>query len=130
MNLENQVTNLELSKKLKELGVKQESLFYWHETEKDEDYWIDADTPVYDIELKMGSSVPYYGNSVYIYSAFTVAELGEIIRVANNADVWAAYKAVGGKEIFGLGGIIKQSLNVELLAKMLIYLIENKLITL
>lgn len=29
MNLENQVTNLELSKKLKYLNIKQESLFYW-----------------------------------------------------------------------------------------------------
>jgi hypothetical protein len=29
MPLENQVVSLELAKKLKELGMKQESLFYW-----------------------------------------------------------------------------------------------------
>ena len=29
MKLEDQVVSLELAKKLKELGVKQESLFYW-----------------------------------------------------------------------------------------------------
>ena len=30
MNLEKQVTSLELSKELKNLGINQESLFYWH----------------------------------------------------------------------------------------------------
>ena len=29
MKLENQVVSLEIAKSLKELGVKQESLFYW-----------------------------------------------------------------------------------------------------
>ena len=32
--IEWQVSNLELSKKLKELGVKQESLFYWVKDER------------------------------------------------------------------------------------------------
>jgi hypothetical protein len=31
MKLEDQVCSLELAKRLQELGVKRESLFYWHE---------------------------------------------------------------------------------------------------
>ncbi len=58
MNIEDQVVSLELAKKLKEIGVEQESLFYWASGSLlffEEVDWSDADT----------------------YSAFTVAELME-----------------------------------------------------
>lgn len=69
MNLESQVCNLELSKRLKELGVKQESLFSWvNDRGKsaiwDETMWSEFETP---------------NNPKFIASAFTVAELGEML---------------------------------------------------
>ena len=59
MNKKDQVVNLQLSKKLKELGVEQESLFYW----RNED----------------GPTIAH-GNewSDIICSAFTVAELYQL----------------------------------------------------
>lgn len=62
MKLEQQVTNLELSKRLKELGVRQESLFWWEHPDME---WGHTDWIV-----KYGDS-----NPVYKISAFTVAEL-------------------------------------------------------
>lgn len=59
MKLEDQVVSLELAKKLRELGVKQESAFYW-----------DSDS-----EMQQWSVRRYRG----FYSAFTVAELGEML---------------------------------------------------
>lgn len=61
MNLENQLTSLDLSRKLKELGVKQESLFCW--------------TTENDLEF-LPSEIR--NNSVCI-AAFSVAELGEML---------------------------------------------------
>lgn len=73
MKLEQQVISLELSKRLKELGVKQESLFQWkHNTESTSgsiDDWV----------LTQYGTVPYEINSDYHASAFTVAELLEQI---------------------------------------------------
>lgn len=65
MRLESQVCSLELAKRLKELGVKQESLFYWHH-ENGKDYVSYAD-PSFCL-------CPYEK-----ISAFTVAELGELL---------------------------------------------------
>lgn len=68
MELKDQVCSLELAKKLKELGVKQESLFYWVNQvamKGAETIWFPDDPK----ELK-----PYKH-----YSAFTVAELGELL---------------------------------------------------
>ena len=63
MKLENQVVSLELSKKLKELGVRQESLWWW---EKNKSHPM-TDGYVVIVSLKDCSS------------AFTVAELGEML---------------------------------------------------
>lgn len=59
MKLKDQVCSLESAKKLKELGVKQDSLWYW-ETLR---------TTNYVLSLVKGQG----------YSAFTVAELGEML---------------------------------------------------
>ncbi len=67
MQLKAQVTSLELSRELKELGVKQESAFYWEDSVFT-DGW----------ELKSKERATLKG-SHEIYSAFTVAELGELL---------------------------------------------------
>ena len=61
--LEKQVCSLELAKKLKELGVRQESIFYWEKR----DGWELVDDP--------------YDDQFELYSAFTVAELGELLEI-------------------------------------------------
>src|SRR5437016_1173186 len=67
MKIEEQVTSLDLSKKLKELGVKQESAFYWEDS-----VFTDG------MQLKSKERATLKG-SHEIYSAFTVAELGETL---------------------------------------------------
>jgi hypothetical protein len=70
MKLEEQVVSLELAKKLKEMGVKQESYFGWDEFGNLNDiYYYDK----------------YPGH--YFFSAFTVAELGEMLPPGINIDV-------------------------------------------
>jgi hypothetical protein len=74
MKLEQQVVSLELAKKLKELGVKQESLFYWlwqnlDETESNLSEWL----------LGSEQELASFPKTDQEYSAFTVAELGEML---------------------------------------------------
>lgn len=76
MELEKQVVSLELAKRLKELGVKQESLFWWVEWARGYgkghiDYkrnlcW----------ELRRDDQIINFENK---FAAFTVAELGEML---------------------------------------------------
>lgn len=67
MELSKQVVSLELSKKLKELGVKQESLYWWSEHTTPAMLWNES--ALSDVSVK-----DYPG-----YSAFTTAELGELL---------------------------------------------------
>src|ERR1041385_9158200 len=71
MTLEKQVTNLKLAQKLKELGVKQESLFFWHRVVSKNLDW--------QVTLGKGFAFEIATDGENI-SAFTVAELGEIIQ--------------------------------------------------
>jgi hypothetical protein len=98
MKLENQVTNLELSKRLKELGVKQESLFYWKEY--DGRWWLDYCGKPWD-EFKDRWA-----------SAFTVAELGEII----------------GAETLSIDFVQDDITEADASAEVLIHLIENNIL--
>ncbi len=65
MKIKDQVTSLVLSKKLKRLGVKQESLWYWRKLMYEE--WELADVK------------PTLYEEKFICSAFTVAELGKLL---------------------------------------------------
>lgn len=77
MKLENQVCNLELAKRLKRLGVKQESLWYWRETKISKE---DSDSKlVRNKKEDIGFEVIPTLMTREDISAFTVAELGEML---------------------------------------------------
>ena len=69
MQIEDQVCNLELSRKLKELGVKQESYFWWVETAR-----MENDKAVYEWLIFDDKNPPYEKTEIGT-SALTVAEL-------------------------------------------------------
>lgn len=145
MTLEQQVTSLELSKRLRELGVKQESFFGWYFPNEDkirkDEKW---DAP--NIQI-VGSGNEWAWHDLQ-YSAFTVAELGELLpwyiesRFLEDADKWLeiqkdenadgsarwniSYQNETGEDLFE----VFDSSEADARAKMLIYLLENKLITL
>lgn len=143
MKLEQQVCSLESAKRLKELGVKQESLYNW----------LEADDGARLMKNPTLDTYKYFDQ----YSAFTVAELGEMLpkRLKHHWKVGSMYKFKKGtyvdlriscnertsewvvsyygdtglndmKDIYFYGEIAKTE--AEARAKMLIYLLENKLI--
>lgn len=159
MKLEQQVCSLELAKKLKELRVEQKSLFYWYP------YLVgvgENDVVEYNVafgknELALTFRQPFYQEYKHI-SAFTVAELGEMLPETIGEKTWLNYT----KSLNGWGeicetisyskwedrgnylepvricefSILPHSKNeksnkseADIRAKMLIYLIENKLQT-
>lgn len=143
MPLEKQVCSLELSKRLKELGFKQESLFYW--------YQIDENHALYKVHvktkskeglkaLKLGDLV--YGRDPYEkmcgefihYSAFTVAELGEMLPSSVKDYYWKYEKNWYENCIqyqddnFHIIAEINDKNEANARAKMLIYLLKNGLL--
>lgn len=122
MKLEDQVCSLDLAKRLKELGVKQESLFVWCHQADVNDYGI----------FSSHQSEPGWD---LICSAFTVAELGEMLPLK-----FATSREKNGGQFeyavvsWGMNLPIKHeckyaATEADARAKMLIYLIENKLVT-
>lgn len=147
MELKNQVVSLELAKKLKELGVKQESLFYWRLAYcvfggfeggvflggggEFGDYRIEyLPKPRYTTaDVKWNERDLSYLCETEV-SAFTVAELGEMLP----DDYSASYKLGDDWNIYDHAESIDEdahweSSNTEAdaRAKMLIYLLENNL---
>ena len=117
MELEKQVVNLELSKRLKELGVKQDSIWWWVLLEGYFDYQL-VRPPIGDKEIKD------------CCRAFTVAEL-----FGKSMDETSLEKATDGENTYYICKLdIKSGLKftdrnpANALAKMKIYLIENNLI--
>lgn len=105
MNLQDQVTSLELSKKLKDLGVKQESLFYHAKTGYSGDYTF-IGTPKemsWHKELELHDEAG--ANTTYdLISAFTVAELEEMLPTKIEEGTWFNYT----KSLNGWGGICER----------------------
>lgn len=127
MKLEDQVCSLELAKELKELGVKQESLFCWYS-----DHSIEADVYI------AFSDNPLYGLDSDVASAFTVAEFADMIGEEYDSGLFDKAEEVGSDNRYicktacflpGEDGYFSVKANTEASAraKMLVYLIENKL---
>lgn len=135
MNPQSLVTNLELSKKLQELGVPQKSLFYWKK------YFVNGEER---IEPQMNVPEDYPQRC----SAFTSGELGKLLPnyyeaghvfKTDEAGVWwfDTRKNDKGNWVVGYecedlddGVWFHDDTEANARAKMLIYLIENRLITL
>lgn len=114
MKLEQQVTSLEISKRLKELGVKQKSLLCWYE-------WDDK-------SVSLQTEIVLDENSIDGYSAFTVAELGEMLPhgvetgKTSEGQAFCGYHNGNPNQSFG----ITEKTEADARGKMLIYLEEHK----
>lgn len=120
-------SSLLLSKKLKELGVKQESEFYW--VENPDGTYVLYQRP--DKWIKEGGTLENYWDK--FYSAFTADELGEIldgrayaIKTGWNPDI---YECIPCKDIH-IDRYVFGDTMADAMAKMIFYLLENKLIKL
>jgi hypothetical protein len=136
MKLEQQVTSLELSKNLKELGVKQESLFYWEGLQTDVD------------KMRWRINRANKNHNPCKYSAFTVAELGEMLPfkiIFGDAVLWletSKFLLCWTVQYTGVAGTLKNpcvmdepiktraKTEADARIKMLMYLVEKKLVTL
>ena len=123
MKLEQQVVSLELAKKLKELGVEQESLFYWCNH-----------VQLGNLKSRQCSDYLIYGHQGWHertrVSAFTVAELGEMLPAGALGAYLNIFKNVdkGWNVGYGLEVTLEADTEADARAKMLIYLLENNLI--
>lgn len=121
MNLEQQVCSLDLAKRLKELGVKQESLFVWTTLE----YYAhipgvqEEPTPCVMSRIDAGER-----NTL---SAFTVAELGEMLPASTdtrrNKGAWFVIRDINEDT-----HVEKSNTEADARAKCLIYLLEQGII--
>lgn len=128
MELSKQVCSLELAKKLKELGVKQESHF-WH---------VQDTLGNYNIWSVKPNSFSQPGAD--FYAAFTVAELGEMLpkeehlvtMLFENGHCQMALPSSDNLHIAlsAASQLIMGDTEADTRAKMLVYLLENKLIQL
>lgn len=131
MNIESQVCSLELSKRLKELGVSQESLFVWISIVK---------TKFDFIKLRESYEPDSESVGAYNYSAFTSEELGDIIFQKNYDHLEEmGYLNIITEMLDRIDGfwyrltnnltdhIIDERTEADARARLLIYLFESKL---
>ena len=134
MELNKQCISLEVAKKLKELGIEQESVFWWHPYPKV--LPNSGGMAVLDgYDLSYSDTGRTYGSKAKI-SAFTTAELGEMLWNIFEKDGWdLLYESYGnsfnfkGTKSIGELGIINLMRNPDMGGRMLISLLEHNLIT-
>jgi hypothetical protein len=135
MKIEDQVCFLEQAKRLNELGVNQESLIYWwHKWEGNSD----------DDAGKNILTLTQHSNTIPVASAFTVAELGQMLPdiIASEhlysyqqARNWSDTRLPKHRLVYWFSNDIElhrvdAETEADARAKMLIYLLENQLLTL
>lgn len=140
MNLEQQVCSFDLAKRLKELNVKQNSLFVW-------EYYDDQ---CHSVKFIPYAIVPDECNKFSLFSAFTVAELGDMLPSRLNTEpdyLLETFKIINGWIIKYknypnklLSSFVERETHAhfkmliylgeaDARAKMLIYLIEQNLVS-
>lgn len=133
MELCNQIVSFDIAKKLKKLGVKQDSLFYWrYLNDGKHSRWV-TECPYFLEGIKEG--ILYQEYIEKMISAFTVSELGIFL-----PDLYLSFKTTGNhpitneklldwtiyKEIVGDKPTpFVESTEADVRAKMLIHLIEK-----
>lgn len=127
--LEKQVCALQYAERLRELGVKQDSYFNYYKDNENEIHIFS--------KTENGSYNEYVGCTYVIFSAFTVAELGEMLPKEINIKTKKG-KSISSFQINARGGYwqavyfgaIQTAADTEADARsqMLIHLIENGLV--
>lgn len=124
--LEQQVCSLELAKKLKALGVKQESYFLWCEI-KESGGSITSHVFACEHENAEDFAMVKGDEVVGVYSAFTVAELGEML--PRQCTQSRTEEEVRVHYAWGLSGYEENNFfaatEADARAKMLIHLLET-----
>lgn len=126
MKLEDQVCSLELAKRLKELGVKQKTSYFT---------WIVYDHPDLGTELAVSDDVIWRAKEEHHYSAFSVAELGEMLprEIIKNGKVKTmSIGRTPGLPVWyvSFGHTGKSAILAEAMGKVIVYLLENQFIKL
>lgn len=146
MNLKDQVVSIELAKKLKDLGVKQDSFFYYIPTVMGYEITTYIDLVDHDDSKNYYLAMLMINVPEKVFSAFTVAELGELLpKELPSKDKCHAYELNCKWELhysddkmwhityksfdndIAMDFIIYDKSEANARARMLIYLIENKL---
>ena len=126
MNMHEQVTSLALSKKLKEVGVTQESQFYWSVL------YRPAWEVIYLHDLTIPQRKSIKSGTDGIISAFTVAELGEWLPEECYSIKYSDDRT--SKPVWGCTNrnhnypVQEADTEADARAKMLIYLVEQGLL--
>lgn len=126
MPLEHQVTSLEVSQKMKALGFKQESAFFWRNQHRDWDknHWLHY--PVY--AFNEDTEIFATADDINGVSAYLSSELGEMLPAGTSTR--KGWGMDSGYVMFDneANKICSADTEADARAKMLIYLAENGLI--